>query len=361
MLTLIRKANEMRTRFQQIAILAITAMTTLLIPQGQISAARAAVSPATKPWLGLHVLIDNQDEADHLVKSIPNLKKIGVNVLIAEVDYSFQFRRDPKMFDPDGVTWAGARAIGDLCRANGIRIVPEINCLGHQSWAGNTGSLLTHYPQLDETPGKYPKNEGIYCRSWCPSNPDTNRIVFSLIDDLIDAFGADAFHVGMDEVFIMASNDCPLCRGKNPADLFAKQVNDLHVHLVNQKKVEMLMWGDRLLDSKAIGQSKWEASDNGTAPAVDHIPTDIIICDWHYDQQADYKSIAFLLGKGFRVWPSGFDKVPATQAFLAKAIAQKNPQMLGYLSTTWGKVQLDKLADFQPTIVAEKMLGNVNR
>ena len=36
-------------------------------------------------------------------------------------------------------------------------------------------------------------------------NPKTNEIVFALIDELIDAFQAKAFHVGMDEVFLFAS------------------------------------------------------------------------------------------------------------------------------------------------------------
>ena len=37
-------------------------------------------------------------------------------------------------------------------------------------------------------------------------NPKTNEIVFALIDELIDAFQAKAFHVGMDEVFLLHSD-----------------------------------------------------------------------------------------------------------------------------------------------------------
>src|SRR5260370_1264356 len=83
----------------------------------------------------------------------------------------------------------------------------------------------------------------IYCRSWCPLHPKVNEIVFPLLDEIIDAFQADAFHVGMDEVFLIGSDDCPRCKGKDPAELFAKAVNDLHDHLVRGKKLTMLMWG----------------------------------------------------------------------------------------------------------------------
>ena len=47
-----------------------------------------------------------------------------------------------------------------------------------------TFPLLTKYPELDETPQVPPDNPDIYCRSWCPSNPKTNAIVFPLLDEI---------------------------------------------------------------------------------------------------------------------------------------------------------------------------------
>jgi hypothetical protein len=106
-----------------------------------------------------------------------------------------------------------------------------------------------------------------------------------------------------------------------------------------------------------MGYSKWEASANGTAPAVDRIPKDIVLCDWHYEkQQGGYPSIAFLLDKGFPVWPTGWNKPEATAALLDASLAQKNSRMLGYLSSTWNHVPLDHLADFQPTLLAAQRL-----
>ena len=50
----------------------------------------------------------------------------------------------------------------------------------------------------------------------------------------------------------------------------------------------------------------WEASDKNTAAAIDAIPKDIIICDWHYSEQPAYPSIDLFLEKGFRVWPASW-------------------------------------------------------
>jgi hypothetical protein len=317
-----------------------------------LSSSLLAGAPHPTPWVGVHVGISNSRDIEKLSGQIPALAKLGVNALVLEVDYAFEFKSHPELNHPGNITRAQARALADLCRQNGIRPIPQMNCLGHQSWSRHTGALLTAHPELDETPGKYPDNKGIYCRSWCPLNPETNKIVFDLIDELIDAFAADAFHVGMDEVFIIGSDDCPRCKGHDPAELFAAQVNALHDHLVRDRGVEMFIWADRLLDAKALGYSKWEASTNGTAAAINLIPHDIVLCDWHYERQPEYKSLDVLLDKGFRVWPCGWHNLDAARALIDASIAKHNPHMLGYLSTTWGKVSLDHLADFPPTKLA---------
>jgi hypothetical protein len=112
----------------------------------------------------------------------------------------------------------------------------------------------------------------------------------------------------------------------------------------------MLMWGDRLLDSKALGYSEWEASRNGTQGAIDLIPKDIIMCDWHYLNQAEYPSVPLFLKKGFRVWPSGWQPLDGALAFSRYSRQQKNPKNLGYLCTTWGKVKIPDVADWPPLV-----------
>ncbi len=317
---------------------------------GDAARHNTTVASHPTPWRGLHLMLASDKQADVLVQELPKLAADGVNVIIVEVDYNFDFQSHPELRPSEYVTKAGARRLSQAAREQHIRIIPQINCLGHQSWSSRTGALLAQHPDFDETPGQFPDNKGIYCRSWCPQNPDVNRVVFALVDELIDAFEADAFHVGMDEVFIMASDYCPRCHGGDPAKLFAKAVNDFHQHLVTERKVEMLMWGDRLLDAKAEGYSEWEASTNGTPPAIDLIPKDIIICDWHYEKRADYPSVPLLLNKGFRVWPSGWQPLAGAEAFSAFSRQQQNPRLVGYLCTTWGKVKVGEVADWPPLI-----------
>jgi hypothetical protein len=242
-----------------------------------------AASP-NPPVRGLHLMAPSPEDVPLAVRFIRQaLPKEGVNVLVLEIDYRYRFTRRPEMADPNGLSAEDLRQIAAACKDAGVRLIPQINLLGHQSWARNTGALLRAHPEFDETPGKYPNNEGIYCRSYCPQHPQVHDVVFDLIDELADAAGADAFHVGMDEVFLLGEDDCARCKGKDKAELFAQEVRALHDHLARANRT-MWMWGDRFLDGETTAIGKWEASVIRTHAALGQVPKDIVICDWHYDR-----------------------------------------------------------------------------
>lgn len=315
---------------------------------------------STNPvWRGVHLLVRNVAGVQELQNALPGLKAAGVNVVIAEVNYSYAFASHPELSGDGAIPRERAGELARACRAQGIRLIPQFSSLGHQSWAETTFPLLTRHPELDETPGQFPGNKGIYCRSWCPLHPKVNAIVLPLLDEILDGFEADAFHVGLDEVFLLASEHCSRCRGGDPAELFAKAINDLHGHLVGKRKVEMLMWADRLLDATRFGYGEWEAAKNGTAPALDRIPKDIILCDWHYEpltkyqgKPADYASVPYLLEQGFRVWPCGWKDPESTRALATSALRHRTPRLLGHLCSTWGAVRTRDLASWPPLLTA---------
>ncbi len=302
----------------------------------------------SKPWLGVHVLITSGDKTAQLTEVIGSLAEAGINAIIGEINYGYAYQSHPELRAGNP---SSPEQIGKLlaaCREHHVRLIPQFQCLGHQSWSKHTYPLLIKYPQFDETPGKYPGNEGIYCRSWCPLHPEVNPIVFDLIDELIEVFQADALHVGLDETFLIGSDACPRCKGKDKATLFAKAVNDYHQHLVGEHKLEMLMWGDRLIDANEIKYGKWEASANGTAGAIELIPKDIIICDWHYEPREAYESIPMFLKKGFRVWPASWRKPGPAKSLIDYSQTFNDEKMLGHLNTTWGAVPIKDLPSFEP-------------
>ncbi|MBP7569509.1 MAG: family 20 glycosylhydrolase [Acidobacteria bacterium] len=336
--------------------LASVAVVSLLLglPAASRAAAPAPGVPANGgvkvpgPWVALHVL-NYETDADlaALEQQLPALAARGVNVLVLEVDYAFEFRSHPELRRPEKpITRRGARRFVEACRSHGIAVIPQFQSFGHQSWAKNTGPLLTIYPELDLTPGAFPGNEGIYCREWDPMNPRVNRIAFALIDEIIDAFDADAIHVGMDEIFLIGHDASPSTKGKDPAEVFAKAVNDLHAHIVKKRGRTMLMWGDRLIDAERYDYGEWEASKNNTWPAIYMIPKDIVICDWHYEQRDAYPSLRMFLDKGFRVLPTSWKDVEASRRLVEQSLALGMPGVLGHLFTIWSKQP--NVADWPP-------------
>src|SRR3954449_2336820 len=131
----------------------------------------AEVPPTTNhPWHALHLINHGTDDRlEHLEKQLPQMAKLGINCLILEVNYSFNYQSHPELRQGDHpITKDGASRLLKACRENGIELVPQFQCLGHQSWAKHTGPLLTKYPELDLTPGAFPDNKRIYCREWDP-------------------------------------------------------------------------------------------------------------------------------------------------------------------------------------------------
>lgn len=309
-----------------------------------------------EPWKALHLLGYYQDDSlVDLEKVIPGLTEKGINMLILEVDYHFQYVSHPELRQGDEqITLQGAKRFTDFCKKHDIRLIIEFQSFGHQSWATETFPLLTKYPEFDITPGAFPNNEDIYCREWNPYNPKVHPIIFELIDELIDAFKVDAIHVGMDEVFLI-NNEHSVIRDKDPAEVYAKVVNDFYNHLVKRRGMEMLMWGDRLIDGNQYDYGEWESSLNGTAGAVDMIPHDIIICDWHYEIRETYPSIEMFIEKGFRVLPTSFRNVEACKKLIQHSQKVNGPNILGHLFTSWSR--LEKPLEYPPL---QKCINLVN-
>jgi hypothetical protein len=313
----------------------------------------------SKPVISMHLLNFTSDaDLQILSAKIPELAEKGVNLLFLEVDYSYDFESHPELRSDKYITFPGARKFAQLCKKFNIRLVPEFQSLGHQSWSAWNGSLLARYPELDIAPGAFPGNKDIYCREWDPTNPKVNQIVFPLIDEIVNAFQADGIHVGMDEVFLLGCKESATTVGKDPAELFAKVVNEFHDHFVKKKKLEMFMWGDRLIDGNKYNYGSWEASTNGTFPAIDKIPHDIVICDWHYNLRESYPSISMFLEKGFKVIPCSYRNPLAAKLLIKHSLREDHPNMLGHMFTSWGSVSHDSITIYPAFVEGLNVLKN---
>lgn len=341
----IHLAAELLNMIQK-SMLAKTWLGLLLVGTVNLPAADTPVD-RTLPVRGFCIAAPTGNRVDEFIKFVEEeLASRSVNVLILRVDYGFQFLSRPEMAEKGGLSKEQAQKIAAVCRKHQIRIIPLVNLLGHQSWQSNCGKLLKVYPEFDETPGvnlpeKYawPNPDKLYCKSYCPRHPKVHEVVFALVDEVCDAFQADAFDAGLDEVFYLGEDQCPRCKGRNKAELFADEVRAIRDHLQPAKR-QLWLWGDRLLDGKLTGLGEWEASRNDTHPAADLIPKDVVICDWHYTR-ADQTAVYFAM-KGLDVvscsWrnpESATAQVKDMARFRNSSTPQMKQHFQGVVQTIW--------------------------
>ncbi|HJX71328.1 MAG TPA: family 20 glycosylhydrolase [Bacteroidales bacterium] len=296
---------------------------------------------------GFCIAIPQPEELSRFIAFMENdLAPNGINTLILRTDFNYEYECYPNLRNREALTSYQVKQLVQAARKNNIRLIPQINLLGHQSWAEHVNILLREYPQFDETPGvkmpeKYtwPNEDSLYCKSYCPLHPQIHEVIFALIDEIMDSFEADAFHAGMDEVFYIGDDSCPRCSGKNKAELFAGEVIAVRNHLASKNK-GLWIWGDRLLDGKTTGLGIWEASENDTWKAIDLIPRDVVICDWHYDRAEP--TAAIFASKGFNVIACYYNKqeVAVAQMQLIETFRLNSnnvlrDRFLGIMQTIW--------------------------
>ena len=299
------------------------------------------------PIRGFAIEAPSQRGVDLFVRFIEeDLATAKINLLILRVDWNFDYKSHPELRDEHPLTQEDVDKLVAACRKHNIRLVPQVNLLGHQSWAKETHALLREYPQFDETPSisvenysHWPNPYRLYCKSYCPLHPDVHKVVFDVVDEICDAFQADAFHAGMDEVFYIGEDECPRCAGKDKSELFAGEVTTIHDHLA-EKGRQLMIWGDRLLDGRTTGLGEWEASYNDTWRAIDMIPKDVLICDWHYER-ADLSPVYFAM-KGLPVVSCGYrdpaislQQVKDMMRFRTQTPKETREHLQGYVHTIW--------------------------
>jgi len=297
------------------------------------------------PVRGLCMAAPNPDGVDKFIDFVNDaLVPRNLNTLVLRIDYRYQYRSRPELVAENALSKKEVKKIVKACQEGGISIIPQVNMLGHQSWYNNVGKLLEQYPHFNETPDipldqdiEWPNEWGLYCLSYCPRHPDVHEVLFDVIDEVVEIFEADAFHAGMDEVFFLGMDE--RCKGRDNAELFAAEVTALRNHLAQSGK-QLWIWGDRLIDGRTTGIGLWEASYNNTHRAIDLIPKDVVINDWHYERPDP--TAAYFALKGFKVitCPWRFPEVTKTQLqmmldFREGATESVKDNYQGMLHTVW--------------------------
>jgi hypothetical protein len=99
-----------------------------------------------------------------------------------------------------------------------------------------------------------------------------------------------------------------------------------------------------LIDGKTTGIGLWEGSYNNTHRAIDMIPKDVVICDWHYERP-DPTAVLFA-AKGLRVvtcpWRTpaiAVEQEKNMRSYISGATKEMKPKYLGMVQTVWNSAE----------------------
>ena len=126
------------------------------------------------------------------------------------------------------------REICDYARARGLEPIPEVPCLSHADY------LIAGRAELAERP------EDPYPDTYCPSNPECYKLLFEVLDEVIDVFSPKVVHIGHDEYYVFGV--CEKCKGRRGAEIYAEDINKIHGYLA-ERGIRTMMWSEKLLNS----------------------------------------------------------------------------------------------------------------
>ncbi len=209
-----------------------------------------------------------------------------------------------------GGTYLSKDEVRDLvkyAKSYGFEVIPEVQSLSHVEY------LTMTYPEIAEKPGVYPD-------AYCPLNPDSHKIIFDMIDEVIEVFEPERYiEMGHDEVYTLGV--CERCKDKDRAELYALDVNKIYDYL-KSKGLGMMIWSDMIQDFRPYA----------VPGAIDMIPKDIVMMDfvWYFATDRDIETR--LLDHGFKVIMGNFYSSHYTR--FARRSAREG--VIGAEVSTWG-------------------------
>lgn len=219
----------------------------------------------------------------------------------------------------------------DYCTERYMEVIPEVPSLSHSDY------LLTCHPELAE------RKEDIYPDTYCPSNPGSYKLLFDILEEIIELFNPKRINICHDELSSIGL--CEKCSLKKAEDIFADDVKKIYEFL-RERNVKTMMWSDKLINSidklgEACGGARKEVVNPNTGKitevisptykAIEKIPSDIEIFHWYWSIEEDYEDD--FIKRGFSVYFSNFEALR-----FKNAVRRFGKEICGYGVSNWSKV-----------------------
>ncbi|MBR4086859.1 MAG: family 20 glycosylhydrolase [Clostridia bacterium] len=151
------------------------------------------------------------------------------------VNNALPWRKDanhPNNADCLVVTQEEVKEFIAYARERGLEVYPEVPSLSHCEY------LCMAHPEIAE------RQNDPYPDAYCPNHPDTYKLLFEMLQEIIDVFQPKVVNIGHDELYSIGL--CERCKGTPPHELFVRDVTTIYEWL-KERGIRTMMWADKLL------------------------------------------------------------------------------------------------------------------
>ncbi len=182
------------------------------------------------------------------------------------------------------LTQSEMRDLIDYCESRYLEVIPEMPSFSHSDY------LLTRHRELAEW------KDDLYPDTYCPSNPDTYKLLFDLLTEIIDVFKPKRLNIGHDELMALSCKLCHSCKEKTLDTLYYEDIMKIY-NFLKDKGVGTMMWCEQLIDCVFKNGQKMAGAEHDITSHItneylghqdalyvvrDKLPKDIEMLNWYW-------------------------------------------------------------------------------
>lgn len=168
-----------------------------------------------------------------------------MNQLQLYVEHTYLYRDLTELWATavDPLTAKDIMALDDYCAARGVELVPSMSSFGHLMELLRTKRFahLSVLPESDKMPSTMPNRMAHLTIN--PCEPQSFRLVASMLDEYMPLFRTRKFNICADETFDLGKGRN---QGKDERELYMRFVRQLCTHVADTGRTPMF-WGDIVL------------------------------------------------------------------------------------------------------------------
>jgi Glycosyl hydrolase family 20, catalytic domain/Glycosyl hydrolase family 20, domain 2 len=218
--------------------------------------------------------------------------------------------------------------LANYIRRRGMKVIPIVNIWDDAGYILRVKKYqkLAIRPDLEASKLYFKINRGKSSRNMDPFNPMGAKLVFDLLEEVIDTMNLKEIHLGMDELHYDYMVPPANSRKRKPSDFVVESLR-LSSKFAKSKGVKLYMWADMLNpDHNGIHL------DISGPELLNKLPKDIIMMDWDYRDNVPFPGLKMFKRAGFQTIGTSWYK-PGNIAGMIRDVYKYSVE--GFCGTSW--------------------------